>query len=212
MALQFLLLLAIFTVFMGTSVLNNGQRFYSRKPYIPLAYFGLGSILIVYLFPQVRELLLIVVVGSIVGVVAASVALYFLVKKNVSEPSVFLAKHGDKNVFTKLEYGFVVGKGAEIFFQQMCLAVLVLLLDSLGFGLVAVSCCVAVVMLLVHLPLLRSHGIRWGSVYAFASFLFGLIAPTLLLMVPNGLVYSFGVHLGGYVLGGCLIWFLKGQE
>jgi hypothetical protein len=90
---------------------------------------------------------------------------------------------------------YFLPKSVDILFQQLLILALVLSLSASGYSLAKISLFCAVLFGGTHI-LLVFGGVPIGYVIRFMFFaaLFGMIFPTLILRVPNGLGYSYMLH------------------
>lgn len=211
--MDYAVLLLVFGTVMGISVYRNWQTLYISKPFLLSTYFFLTLLFVAYLFPDVAvkaftlSNLLVVVV-----VYVCALFIYALTHRFSKPPTTFIEKYGAKNVFIRLKYPFLLAKGFEIAFQQMCFSTFVLLLDLGGASLTLITFLGACALAVTHLPLLRTHGVRWGGLYVIGAFLFGLISPCLILYVPQGIAYAFTLHFLAYVVAGAFIWMTRNTK
>lgn len=198
----------IFSLVMGVSLYLNWQGRYISQPLLFSGYFFLASVLIVFLFPTVLGLLqpYVTVILILCAAYILAVLGYGIRRHSLRAPTEFIARHGIKNAFIRLEYPFLFTKGFEIAFQQLCFAVFVLLVSMQGVGLLQLSLLSAAVLFILHIPLWFTHGAQWGSFYISSSIILGFVFPYLVLFVPGGLSFTFALHLLAYVVAGVVVW------
>jgi len=133
------------------------------------------------------------------------VGLYRYVRENVPEPERLIEKVPNQT-FLQLRYTFLIGKSADILFQQLAFYILfmytVTLFPDTGSLLVAFALFIAA----VHIPLIFVQGLFWGLFYAIFSFVGGTVFALLIASFPYGVALSFVVHLGFYILAGVIAW------
>jgi hypothetical protein len=134
---------------------------------------------------------------------------YYLARQFFVPPTGFIERYGDKNMFIKLSYSFLTAKAFEILFQQLCFATFVVLLAAENISLLVITILCVAVLLLLHLPLIATHGVRWGTGYALAAFLLGLLFPYLILRTSDGFAITYALHILGYVAAGIGIWLYR---
>jgi hypothetical protein len=96
---------------------------------------------------------------------------------------------------------YFLPKSIEILFQQLLIVALTIALASHKFSLRKISICCACLFGAAHL-LLAFGTVPWIYVLRFSALasLFGFVFPYLILRVPNGFAYSYGVHWAYYAM------------
>jgi len=104
---------------------------------------------------------------------------------------------------------YFLPKSAEILFQQVLIAALILALDALGLPLKRISLLVAALFGGFHLTLALMYPNPLYVVrYTFAATLFGAIVPWFILRLRYGFFISYAVHWGYYALDAIAIHFV----
>lgn len=210
---MFLPVLVVFTAafFIYSKLLVERYRVtnVSNPLYVSL-FFGLWTLLLFFLFhdfagaffffmislPSLSILLLSYVVWA---------GLYRYVREHVPEPERLIAKESNQT-FLQLRYTFLIGKSADILFQQLAFYILFMYTVTLFPNTESLLIAFAVFIAAVHIPLIFVQGLFWGLFYAIFSFVGGTIFALLIASFPYGVALSYVVHLGFYILAGVIAW------
>jgi len=131
--------------------------------------------------------------------------LYRYTKEHIPEPERLIAKEPNQT-FLQLRYTFLIGKSADILFQQLAFYILFMYTVTLFPDTESLLVAFALFIAAVHIPLIFVQGIFWGLFYAVFSFVGGTVFALLIASFPYGVALSFVVHLGFYILAGIIAW------
>lgn len=121
--------------------------------------------------------------------------------KAIKTPKQAITKHPTGFIIT-LNPRYTISKYVEIFFQQILIITLVLLLYNSGLNLMQTIFWFALIFGLLHFPLVVLMDRFFGGFYFTGSVLSALILPPLIILNEYGFLYSYLTHLFFYLIGG----------
>ena len=130
---------------------------------------------------------------------------YYAANKFLTKPTLATRRNSTQYFFRR-DFRYLVSKSFEILFQQVLIAVLILMLKEQGFSLDQIILIFSLLFCIVHLPLLKTAGVGFGVFYIFSSIVSAFIFPYLVLEVNHGFIYSYTVHWVFYILAGLSFW------
>lgn len=215
-----LLFLLWLCVWAGAFRILIPHKIHYLQGFLPFSlYFLIATLIGGLLFrPEVSVLLAsprvpILPFALLMAVMVVTVCAYRYTKKYVPRPAeAEFVLNGPNPSFLALDYRYIVSKSCEIFFQQLFIAALIVLLLRLNLAIWHVMILFAILFGSVHLPLLWTGTKFWGWYFTLFAVGSALIFPPIISSVPYGFVYTYMIHWMFYTLSGVFFWIWYGKN
>lgn len=199
----------------GWYLIPKNRRNYIKNYVIVSIYFCGVSLILIYAFRNNLENLtknlsifplIILIVFFIINFLA-----FFLSNKYIRKPIELVEKYSTVH-FLSMDYRYLLSKSFEIFFQQILVISLIVILHNQGLGIIWITIIFTFLFGFAHTPMLRIRKDIFGIIIFIASICSSFLFPFLILTFNYGFVYTYILHWMFYTNTGILFWLIKSRE
>lgn len=193
-------------------IFSNRGYLYIQQYKLITIYFILSSTSVYWLFQ--KDILFLVSQITSKDISLLSIFLTCIAGVYLISPIVFTHKQLAANALalTKMDLRYLFAKSFEIVFQQLLIIALVSILMQFGITNLLIYITFSLLFGILHLPLMRIRGKRFGIYFSLAAFISGFLFPYLILHFLSGYIYSYMLHWGFYIITGILYNVLKKKK
>ena len=198
----------------GWYLIPKHKRDYINNYLIVSLYFCAISLILIYIFRNPLDTLTknlsVFPVIILAGFFVLNFLTFFLSNTFLRKPIEFIDKYSTVH-YLKMDYRYLLSKSFEIFFQQILIVSLVLLLHENGLSVTWITIIFVCMFGFGHIPMLKLCEGFFGTIIFTAGIFSAFLFPYLILIFEHGYIYTYILHWFFYTNTGLLFWILKSK-